>query len=362
VEEKLIKKTKKNKKKMAVTKKTTTKSKDPNEFEAIVVNGCLIEPDTIYEVVSKNPTANTPEVYKELGASKERFPGVSNTLSLSQHNTGFFAASEALRADKTAKTYSEKEEKANKLFEVFAEPLRTLIPDIDRIKLPSDNEFFDKHYESESNLFSVTLAEGVQFNTANPLSRFQLYIAIIEGELAMKGEREEEEKEIGLRDEMDVMNNDAQYAYISITKRKTRVEENAELEMECAYEFGNLLRTKKDLLVGMLQYISIPTSKTATKAELNTSYAKNIKGDRNKTKAFADVIAKYKQDPDNFEKEIEILEKLKTKKGRETVVKSGNTYYMGETPLGSNPKSVVSALMKDDELYKQFTIKTDEDF
>lgn len=346
---------------MAFTKKTT-KSKDPNEFEAIVVNGCLIEPNTIYEVVAKNPTANTPEVYKELGSSKERYPGVSNTLSLSQHNTGFFAASESLRTDKTVKTYSEKEEKAGRLFDIFAEPLRTLIPDIDRIKIPSDNEFFDKHYESDSNIFSVTLAEGVQFNTAHPLSRFQLYIAITEGELAMKGEREDEEKEIGLRDEMDIMNNDAQYAYISITKRKSRVEESAELEMESAYEFGDLLRNKKDLLVGMLQYISIPTSKTATKAELNTSYAKNIKGDKAKTKAFMDVVEKYKADPGNFETEIEILEKLKTKKGREVITKTGSTYYMGDTPLGANPKSVVSALMKDEALLTQFTNKTDDDF
>lgn len=338
------------------------KKKDPNEFYAVVVNGCLIEPNTIYEVVPKNPTANTPEIYKELGASKERYPGVSNSLSLSQENTGFFASSAVLVADKTAKTYTEKAEKAEQLFQIFAEPLRTLIPDIDRIKLPSDNEFFDKFYNLDESPFSVTIAEGVQFNTASPLSRFQLYIAIIEGELAMKGEREPEEKEIGLKDEMDISNNDAQYSYISINKRKSRVEENAELEMECAYEFGNLLRTKKDLLVGMMQYISIPTSKNATKAELNTSYAKNIKGDRAKTKAFADVLEKYKANEKDFEQEIEILEKLKTKKGREAVIKNGTTYYMGETPLGSNPKSVVSALMKDSELLKQFLIKTEDDF
>lgn len=347
---------------MAVAKKPTIKSKDPNDFEAIIVNGCLIEPNTIYEVVAKNPPAASPDIYKELGSCKERYPGVSNGVSLSQENTGFFPTSEIIRSDKTTKTYSDKEEKANRFFDTFAEPLRTLIPDIDRIRIPSDDEFFDRYYKSESGLFYVSIAEGVQFNTADPLSRFKLYIGIIEGELAMKGEREDEEKEIGLRDEMDVMNNDAQYAYISVTKRKSRVEENAELEMECAYDFGDLLRTKKDLLVGMLQYISIPTSKTATKAELNTSYAKNIKGDRAKTKAFADVVAKYKLDPVNFEKEIEILEILKTKKGRETVIKSGNTYYMGETPLGSNPKSVVSALMRDEELLKQFTIKTEDDF
>lgn len=346
---------------VSTAKKPTTKLKDPNEFEAIVVNGCLIEPNTIYEVVSKTPNSYTPDVYKQLDASKERFPGVSNTLSLSQENTGFFPSSSVLANDKTAKTYNDKVEKAEMLFQTFAEPLRTLIPDIDRIKLPSDSEFFDKYYQSESNLFSTTVAEGVQYNTAVPLSRFQLYIAIIEGELVMKGAREDDEKMRGMKDEMDYQNNDAQYAYISITNRKSRTEENAEMEMECAYRFGELLRSKKELLIGMLQYISVPALKSATKAELNASYTKNIKGDRDKTKAFADVLEKYDNNEKDFEMEIEILERLKTKKGREVVVKTGTTYYMGETPLGAHPKSVVSALMKDPELYKQFSIKTEED-
>ena len=79
---------------MAVAKK-----KNPNEFDPIVVNGCLIEPNTIYEVVAKEPTANTPEIYHLLGSTKERVPGVSNSVSLTQSNTGFFAHSGVFNDD-----------------------------------------------------------------------------------------------------------------------------------------------------------------------------------------------------------------------------------------------------------------------
>ena len=45
------------------------KVKDPNEFEPIVVNGCLIEPNTVYEVVAKEPNLNAPPIYQELGST-----------------------------------------------------------------------------------------------------------------------------------------------------------------------------------------------------------------------------------------------------------------------------------------------------
>ena len=338
------------------------KKRNPNDFDPIIVNGCLIEPDTIYEIVAKEPPSSSPEVYKDLGSTKERVPGVSNTVSLSQENTGFFSASPIFNKDEKIKNdWTAREKKADELYRVFAEPLKMFIADIEQIRVPTNDEFFDKNYDRDGkNLFSVTVGEGRQFNTANPLSRFQLYIAIVEGEVAMKGKREDEEKEMGLKDEMDIFNNDAQYAYISITNRKSKKEQLAEMEMDCAYRFGELLRKEKDLLVGMLQYVGVPSLKSSTKAELNTSYKKNIEGNREKTKAFYAVLEKFDKEGEDFRKEIEILERLKTKKGREAIVKDGSTYYMGDTPVGSNPKSIVATLMKDDSLLKTFYIKTED--
>lgn len=339
------------------------KKRHPNDFDPIVVNGCLIEPNTIYEVVPKEPGSSTPEVYVELGSTKERIPGVSNLISLTQSNTGFFAHSNVFNKDEKIKNnWTEREKKADEYYKIFAEPLKMFIADIEQIRVPTNSEFFDANYNREGkNLFSVNIGEGRQFKTDNPLDRFQLYIAIIEGELVMKGKREEEERELGLKDETDsVYNPDAQYAYVSITNRKSKKEQMAELEMDCAFRFGELLRKEKDLLVGMLQYVGVPALKSATKAELNTSYKKNIEGNREKTKAFAEVLEKYEKEGKTFKTEIDILERLKTKKGREAVVKEGSTYYMGEISLGANPKSIAAALMRDDSLLKTFYIKTED--
>ncbi|MDR1019020.1 MAG: hypothetical protein LBM02_10020 [Lachnospiraceae bacterium] len=338
------------------------KKRNPNDFDPIVINGCLIEPNTIYEIVPKDPNVSSPEIYKDLMSVKERMPGVSNTVSLSQENTGFFAASIIFNKDERIKNdWSEREKKADELYKVFAEPLRMFIADIEQIRVPTNDEFFDKNYDRDGkNLFSVTIGEGQQFNTANPLSRFQLYIAIIEGEVAMKGKREDDEKELGLKDENDIYHSDAQYSYVSIINRKSKKEQTASEEMESIYRFGELLRKDKELLVGMLQYIGVPTMITATDLELNTSYKKNIDGNREKIRAFLDVLERFDRYGETFRKEIKLLERLKTKKGREAIVKDGSTYYMGDVPLGSNPKSVVATLMKDDSLLQTFYNKTED--
>lgn len=330
-------------------------TKNPNDFEPIVVHGCLIEPNTIYEVVAKDPSENTPPIYHELGATKERYPGVGNTATLSQADTGFFSMSPIFNRNESVKgDWIKREELAEQYFNIFALPVKMYISEIERIKTPTDDEFFDKNYPHGH--FTVNVGEGVQFNTANPIERFKLYIAITEGELAMKGRRSDEEKEEGLKDENDVFHQDAQYCYISISETKNKKEEAAETEMEAAFEFGNLLRSNKELLVDMLAYINIAVKKDISKAELNSLYKTKIESDKSKFKEFISILSEYKERPNEFKIELELLEKVKSKKGRELIIKTGSSYYFNEKALGSNLKSVVSSLMKieNEEILKQF--------
>lgn len=330
---------------------------NPNDFEPIVVNGCLIEPNTIYEIVAKEPFGNAPEEYFELGSTKERHPFVSNTLSLSQINTGFYAASELFnREDKIKNDWQAREDKANTLYKVFAEPLKMYIADIEKIRIPTEDEFFDKNYEKKA--FTVTIGEGKQFNTANPIQRFQLYIAIAEGELVMKGKRDEDEKKIGLKSENDPYHQEAQYAYVSITERKTKSQLDNEIELEANYQFGHLLRTDKSLLIGMLQYIGVPVNAKSTDVEIKTAYKSFLDKAPEKIKSFYNVIEKYQNDGEKFKQEIEILERLKSKEGRSVVKKEGNTYYMGDIPLGANAKSIAAKLIKEPELLQTFLSKS----
>lgn len=333
---------------------------NPNDFEPIVVNGCLIEPNTIYEVVAKEPSDKSPEVYTRLHSVKERYPGVGNSCSLTQSDTGFFDGSPVFNTIEGVKNnWVKRKELADKYFEIFALPMRNYISEIERIRVPTDSEFFDRNYPT--GYLSSTIGETVQFNTANPIDRFKLYIAIIEGQLSMKGKRTEEEKEMGLKDEQDMFHQDAQYSYISLSDSKSKKEIAAEIEMETAYEFGNLLRSEKELLKGLLNYINIPVKKDISKAELNTLYKTKIESDPRKLKDFVEILETYKKSPKGLTAEIDLLDKLNSKKGRELINKDGSSFYFNDTVLGSNLKSVAATLLKPDnqDLLKQFYLNFD---
>jgi hypothetical protein len=352
----LFKKTE-NKQTKKMAKRVTIKN--PNDFEEIVVNGCIISPDTVYEIVPKEPSDKAPEIYHQMGSTKERMPGVSNTVSLTQSDTGFFSGSSVFNKTEYRNDWTKRDELAQKYYDIFAAPMKIYISEIERIKIPTDNEFFDRNYPE--GFFTVNIGEGAQFNTANPIDRFKLYIAIIEGELVMKGKRTEEEKEAGLKDEGDMFHQDAQYAYVSITERKNKKEQTAEMEMEAAYEFGQLLREKTDILKNMLSYINLPVKKDTSKAEMNSLYKTKVESDKNKLKDFIELLRYYQTNEKELLLEFDILDKLKSKKGREIIKKEGSTYYLGESVLGSNHKSIVATLIKreNEELLKEFNFQLD---
>lgn len=331
--------------------------KNPNDFEPIVVNGCLIEANTTYEIVPKDPSSTAPPIYRELGSTKERMPGVGNTVSLTQTDTGFFSASNVFNKSNVRNDWTKREALANEYYEIFAAPMKVHIHEIERIKVPTDDEFFNKYYER--GYLTVNIEEGKKFNTANPTERFQLYIAIIEGELAMKGKRTPEEKEMGLKDENDVVNSDSQYSYISITERKNKAEQTAEIAMEAAYRYGEILRKDKDLLVQMLSFINAPVKADSTRAELNSVFKVSIEPSRDRLKDFIAILEEYDEDATTLKAKFDLLEKLKTKRGKELVTKQGSSYYFNDVVLGSNLKSAITTLLKPEnhELYNQFTFE-----
>ena len=269
---------------------------------------------------------------------------ILNNILCSQSDSGFFLNSTIFNKTDFKSDWVKREQMAKKYYEIFAEPLRMYISEIERIQIPTDDEFFDKNYKNGQ--FSVNIGESIQFNTANPIERFKLYIAIAEGELCMKGKRTEEEKEMGLKDEHDMFHQDAQYAYISITERKSKQEKQSEIEMEASYQFGDLLRKDKDSLLSILSYINIPVKKDTPKSELNTFFKTKIEPFKLKLKEFVEIIEKYNSNPDELKLEFDIIDKIKSKKGKEILLKQGSSYYYNDTVLGSNVKSIASTFMK----------------
>lgn len=334
--------------------------KNPNDFEPIIVNGNLIEPNTIYDIVAKEPSDKSPDIYIQLGSVKERYPGVGNMVSLTQGDSGFFDGSPIFNTiDGVKNNWAKRKELADKYFEIFALPMKNYISEIEKIRVPTEDEWFEKNYKT--GYLNVNIGEGAQFNTDNPIERFKLYIAIIEGQLSMKGKRTDEEKEEGLKDELDMFHQDAQYSYVSLSDKKSKTEQLAEMEMEASFEFGNLLRSDKDILIGLLSYINITVKKDISKAELNSLYKTKIESDSKKLKEFVEILESYKNKPRELKAEIDLLDKLRSKKGMELVQKDGSSYYFGEDILGSNLKSAVSTLLKEEnaDILKQFYLNFD---
>lgn len=332
--------------------------KNPFDFDEVIVNGCSIKPNTRYEIVHREPVDGTaPEEYFQLKSCKEKYLDVSNTMSLSQFNSGFRSDSDnfnnelAIRDD-----WGAREKKAELLFKTFAEPLRSYIPEIDRAKLINDNEFYD--YAYKTGYFTVNIKDGLVLDTSNPLDRFKLYIAIIENQLVMKGKRKEDELAIGLADERDPRKLDAQFAYVSITDRKATEDIRAHEQMEMSHKFIVLLNSNLELLVRMLKYINVSVSDKSTKIELTSTFKNNVLENRQKFEDFQRLYNRYENDKEELVRELDVLHLLnKTSVTKKVLVKEGHTYFMGERSLGSNLKSVAKSLIDDEELYTQFMFK-----
>ena len=58
------------------------------------------------------------------------------------------------------------------------------------------------------------------------------------------------------------------------------------------------------------------------------------------------MIEKYNSNPEELKLEFDIIDKIKSKKGKEILLKQGSSYYYNDTVLGSNVKSIASTFMK----------------
>lgn len=337
-----------------------------NSFEPIVVSYCLIEPNTIYEVVPRDPSGKgAPDIYKEMGSSKERHPHVSNTVELSQDNTGFFSTSPYFNDMPYKDEWDKREQIAEAYYEIFAEPLRNIIPDIERIRIPTDKEFFDRMYNGDAGFLRVSIGEGYKFDTSKPLDRFRLYVALMEGQLCMKGVRSNEEINMGLKEETDPYFVDAQYSYISVTQSKAVKEAAVDFEMRVMSDYFELYLQDRPLLLDLLNYLGIYTKSIdhMTKTDFNVTFNEHVRSSKETMKRFALLVDRLDDPNDNIRLELDLRKKINSKRGKELVKKKDKdvTFYFDNVPLGSNIKSIVATFMKSEnsELLRKFEVDYD---
>lgn len=328
----------------------------------IIVNGCIIEDNTIYEVSARSPRVdNAPSYYRDpkYDSVKEKMPGVSNTFSFGAdmqglYNTGFHQNSVVFNNDKeVANDWNKREKKSKELFNFIMKPLQHLILDVDRAKEPLNYDFFEDE-DLYRNFFKVELNSHTTFNTSNPKDKLALYISIITNNICMVGKRSQEEKDLGLRDEDSYGDVSTQYVYTSIKNQKSKSEKNTESEFDATYNFGFYLKQDRELLISILNNLGLGLRKDVEDVRLKTVFKTQVLNSLDNINKFNRLVNDYEKDPKTFNKLAEITAKVNSPASRKAITKDGKTWYMGEVPLGSNKKSVIDKLYKDEALYQQF--------
>lgn len=328
----------------------------------IVVNGCIIEDNTIYEVSARSPRAdNSLPHYRDpkYDSVKEKMPGVGNTFSFGAdmnglYNTGFHPNSKVFDADKdVASDWNKREKKAKEYYSFIMEPLKHLILNVDRAKEPLNYEFFENE-DLYRNFFKVDLHSQVVFNTANPKDKLAMYIAILTNNLCMQGKRTEDEKKLGMRDEDTYGDTNTQYVYTSIKNQKTKSEKTTEAEFDAIYNFKFYLKDNKEVLLDILNNMNLGVRRDVTDVRLKAIFKSQVLNTNENINKFNKSIEDYEKDPKTFNKLSEITALVNSPSARKAIVKEGKTWYLGDVALGSNKKSVIDKLYKNEELYQKF--------
>ena len=328
----------------------------------VIVNGCIIEDNTIYEVNARSPRMdNAPSYYRDpqYDSVKEKMLGVSNTFSFGAdmqglYNTGFHQNSYIFNNDRDiANDWTKREKKSVELFDFIMKPLKHLILNVEQAKEPMNYAFFENE-DLFRDFFKVTLSSQTVFNTSNPKDKLALYISIVTGNICMYGKRSEEEKKLGMKDEDSYGDVSTQYVYSSIKNQKTKTEKNTEAEFDASYNFGFYLKQDKNLLINILNNLNLGLRNDVEDIRLKSVFKTQVLNNPDTINKFNKSIKDYEKDPKTFNKLADITAKVNSTASRKAIIKDGKTWYMGEIPLGSNKKSVVDKFYKDDALYQKF--------
>lgn len=336
------------------------KKKLHEEFreEGIVVNGCLIKDNTVYTVVSKSPRS-APDVYRrQLDSEKEKLPFVSNVKCFGNVNglvdNGFHPNSDVFNRMRI-KDYQERQEKAEQFVEIFLEPLRSMISydDFERFTDPRAYDIFEG--EKYPDLAFCDVREQRQFNTANPIDRYHMYLAVISDGLVEKGSRSSDELEKGQSDE--IISN-AQYAYESKDKVKSFREKSAINNVKASANFGKLLAEDRETLINLLNFnfskhnnlVNIKDSDETLYIVFDTAILKHP-DHRARTRKIVAEFEEYENDKKKYKAVFEVYNAI-LKNDKEFYDEKGSLVINGQEY--ANPKLAAQNIAENPKSYKEF--------
>lgn len=294
----------------------------------------VLKSDSIYTVQPK-VDASAPDGFKEAGTTKIISPNIGNTIhapfntSMGVWDTGFYSSSPVLRGMKPA----EKEIVIGKLQEHIVKPVEEIKGE-GILNHQESNNFFDT--------FKIELKAFRAFNTADPLERLQLYLAVLNRDLAPK------------EHSSNPIYSKAQYTIVN-TEEATNIRQERELEKnEAIGIFYSLANTDRETLTDLLEYTGISNTKTTDKATLNSTFNRWLEdktsGFQN-SKIFINTYNKFKTE--SGKNELYLYKKLR-ELHREDLIKfnRGEVFIDGES-VGASFKLAAAACATSPQLQEK---------
>ena len=230
-------------------------------------------------------------------------------------DTGFYESSKCLRGlDEAAR-----KELVQLLQKHIVEPVERIRGE-GALAHASDNEFFDS--------FRIPLGTTVVFNTANPIERLQVYLGILGKNLAPK------------KFESHPNFKKAQFCVINNEDAVTARQEKAHQKTEAIGLYYTLLKSNKEKLFNILDYIGIVTSDKTDDVTLSSAFTEYVddsskEGFKN-PEIFINTVTKFQDEAGENELYIYNLLKQLSKKGVVKILRG--EVYLDDINLGNGFK------------------------
>lgn len=299
-----------------------------NEKELLFVVGDFeVYNDTVY-VVTDKPDYDAPSGFIEKGITRLPSDGVGDTFECgfsSQSkgsknglwDTGFYTGSKCY-AKLNGDSKHAADARTKLAVENVMKPYAANIGDINKLAQNQDNDFWTTKL--------MDVYSGQVFNTKDSEDRFQLYFALLTKHLTPEGL------------EGDSSFKKSSYIVKDINKNMKRKDEKALIEFEAIASFMDVLKTNKNRITSILDYLGMTVNKDLANGTLMAMFKELIGRDESKLKLYNSLMEESKTN-DGMAK-LELYKILKSKYPNGGVTKSHNgVYFYKDEEIGGDLKT-----------------------
>ena len=309
------------------------------------IYGFKIRPNTLYQVTEKTDSS-APEGFKEHKTSKVLHPDVANTVpgavfdtELGVWDTGMFENSKAL--SKAIPSQEERSKFIKDVTKYVVAPLEKLKGKNFLSQFSDNNDYWDN--------FRVNIFKGKIFNTDKPEELLQLFLILLHKQVTPNA----------LESNPEFKN--SQYCIIDKEDSVDRTLEKEYGMAEAQAVFFNLMKTKKDDLVLISDYLKIGISPKTEDKVLVSLFNNWLKDKTDGYQNYAIFLKTHKFFlTEDGEKEIFYHSKIKELINKNVVKQRKQEIWFEEEFIGSDLKAAAKNILASKDLQNKFLKHTTE--